>query len=323
VKLSIRHLLLAACVALIAPSAALAQQYPSKPIRLIVPFPAGGGSDIVGRIVAQQLSESLGQQVVVDNRAGAGGSIGTGLAVKSDPDGYTMVLAGTSEIAVNPGIYTRLEYDTLRDLTPVAMVGSTPMVVIVPPALPVGSISELVALARSKPGTLNMASAGNGSFTHLAGELFRSVNQLNWTHVPYKGTAPAANDIVAGQVQVMFSTLPGATALIGSNMVKPLAVTSGARAGSIPAVPTIRETGIDYEVQFWYGLFAPAGVPQAVLDRLASAMVDALKAPRLIDSFAKQGITPASMSRAEFVNYTRGEVKKWGQVIKDSGAKID
>lgn len=316
-------LLIAACVALGAPAAAVAQEFPTRPLRLIVPFPAGGGSDIVGRIVAQELSDRLGQQVVVENRGGAGGSIGTGTAVRSEADGYTMVLASTSEIAVNPAIYTKLDYDTIRDLAPVGVVGTTPMVIIVPATSPAGSVGELVALSKSRPGALNMASAGNGSFTHLAGELFRSMMQLQWTHIPYKGTAPAVNDVAADQAQVMFSTLPGASALIGAGKVKPLAVTSAARAASVPAVPTVRESGVAYEVEYWYGLFVPAATPPAVVARLSGALADSLKAPRLMDSFAKQGVTPGTMGAADFPAYVRSEFAKWGRVVREAGAKVD
>ncbi len=316
-------LILAACCAFGASSSALAQEFPSRPLRLVVPFPAGGGSDIVGRIVAQELSDRLGQQVVVDNRAGAGGSIGTGTVVRADADGYTLVLASTSEIAVNPAIYSKLDYDTVKDLAPVGVVGTTPMVVIVPAGFGASSIGELVAMSQSRPGALNMASAGNGSFTHLAGELFRSVAGLQWTHVPYKGTAPAVNDVAAGQVQVMFSTLPGASALIGAGKVKPLAVTSAARAPAIPTVPTVRESGVGYDVEYWYGLFVPAATPPAVVARLSAALAESLKAPRLVESFSKQGVTPASMSAAEFAPYVRSEHATWGRVVKESGARID
>jgi tripartite-type tricarboxylate transporter receptor subunit TctC len=315
--------LLAACLAFAAPATTLAQGFPAKPLRLIVPFPAGGGSDIVGRIVAQELSERLGQQVVVDNRAGAGGSIGTGVAVRADADGYTMVLASTSEIAVNPAIYPKLDYDPVKDLAPVGVVGTTPMVVIVPASSQAGTLAELVTLSRDRPGALNMASAGNGSFTHLAGELFRSTHALNWVHVPYKGTAPAVNDVAAGQMQVMFATLPGASALIGAGKVRPLAVSSAARAAAIPSVPTVRESGFAYEVEYWYGLFVPSATPPAVVARLSAALGESLKAPRLVESLAKQGVTPGSAGTTEFRDYVRAEFAKWGKVVRDSGAKVD
>ena len=217
---------------------AFAQNFPAKPVRLIVPFPAGGGSDVIGRIIAQKLTERFGQQVVVDNRAGAGGSIGTEAAVKSPPDGYTMVLASTSEIAINPSLYSKLNYDTVKDLAPIAMIASTPMVVIIHPSLPISNVKGLVALAAAKPGAINVASAGTGTITHLAGELFRSITRVTWTHVPYKGAPPALTDLASGQVQVMFSSLPAAMAFIRINRVKPIAVSTLTRASALPAVPT-------------------------------------------------------------------------------------
>src|SRR5688572_24159458 len=241
-KYSLLRFLGVLCLALGINLHAAGQSFPTKPVRLIVPFPAGGGSDVVGRILAQKLSERLAQQVIVDNRPGAGGSIGTEVAVRSAPDGYTMVLASTSEIAVNPAIYSKLSYDTLKDLTPVAMVASTPMVVIVSPALPVKNIAELIALAKAKPGEINVASAGNGSFTHLASELFRSMTGVTWTHVPYKGAPPAIADLASGRAHVMFSTMPAAMGSIKGNLVKPIAVSSPTRAATLPDVPTVIES---------------------------------------------------------------------------------
>ena len=199
---------------------ALAQGYPAKTVRLIVPFPAGGGSDIVGRILAGRLTEQMKQQVIVDNRPGAGGSIGTATAARAAPDGYTLVLASTSEIAVNPALYSKLTYDTVRDLAPVALVASTPVVLAVHPSLPVRSVRTLVELAKARPGDINMASAGNGTFTHLSGELFKSVTGINMTHVPYKGAPTALADLAAGQVQIMFSSLPAAIGLINGGRIQ-------------------------------------------------------------------------------------------------------
>lgn len=301
-----------------------AQDYPSRPLHLIVPFPAGGGSDIIGRILAQKLGERLGQQIVVENRAGAGGSIGTEAAVRSAPDGYTLVLASTSEIAVNPGIYSNLAYDTVKDLSPVAMVASTPMVVVTSPSLPVKSVTDLVEYARTKPGAVNVASAGNGSFTHLAGELFRSINGVTWTHVPYKGAPPALTDLAGGRVDVMFSTLPAAIGMIKSNMVKPIAVSARNRDGTLPDVPTVIESGIaGYDVQYWYGVFVPAGTPKAIVGKLADAITQTLKSTDVIDNLAKQGAAPGTLTETRFADYVNAEVEKWGKVVKQSGAKLD
>ena len=303
-------------------SQAAAQGFPNKPVRLIVPFPAGGGSDVVGRIVALKLGDVLGQQVVVDNRPGAGGSIGTEAAVRSAPDGYTMVLASTSEIAVNPAIYSKLSYDTLKDLTPVAMVATTPMVLVVAPQLPVKTISDFVALARTKAGQLNVASAGNGSFTHLAGEFFRSLAGLKWTHVPYKGAPPALTDLAAGRADAMFSTLPAAMSFIRSNLAKPVAVSSPARVTTLD-VPTVIESGVPYEAEYWYGLFVPSATPKDVVARLAQALGQTLAAQDTVDNLAKQGASPARVPPDQFEGYVRTEHSKWGKVARDSGARVD
>jgi len=301
-----------------------AQGYPAKAVRLIVPFPAGGGSDIVGRIMAQRLGEQIKQQVFVDNRGGAGGSIGTEAAVRSAPDGYTVVLASTSEIAVNPSLYTRLAYDTARDLAALALVASTPIVVIVHPSMPVRTVKDLVALARQRPGDVNVASAGNGTFTHLSGELFRSTAGVRWTHVPYKGAPVALADVVSGQVQVMFSSLPAAVGLISGGRLKAIAVSTVQRSETLPQVPTVAESGVPgYDVVYWYGLFAPAATPGEIVARLHNETAQALKAPEVIASLNKQGATPGSMSQARFADFVRSEVAKWGKVVKASGAKVD
>jgi tripartite-type tricarboxylate transporter receptor subunit TctC len=303
---------------------ALAQGYPAKAVRLIVPFPAGGGSDIVGRIMAQRLTGQLKQQVFVDNRAGAGGSIGTEAAVRSAPDGHTMVLASTSEIAVNPSLYTKLAYDTVRDLTGLAMVASTPIVVIVHPSMPLKTVKDLVALARQRPGDVNVASAGNGTFTHLSGELFRSSASVTWTHVPYKGAPAALADLVSGQVQVMFSSLPAAVGLINSGRLKALAVSTAKRSETLAQVPTVMESGVPgYEVVYWYGLFVPAATSKEIVARLHHEIVQALRAPDVIASLGKQGATPGAMSQGQFADFVRAEVAKWGKVVKASGAKVD
>ena len=303
---------------------AFAQNFPAKPVRLIVPFPAGGGSDVIGRILAQKLGERFGQQVVVDNRAGAGGSIGTEAVVKAAPDGYTVVLASTSEIAINPSLYSKLNYDTVKDLAPAALVASTPMVVVVHPSLPVQTIKDLTALARARPGQINVASAGTGTITHLSGELFRSMVNVTWTHVPYKGAPPALTDLASGQVQVMFSSLPAAMAFIKSNRIKPIAVSSRTRAGALPAIPTVMESGVAaYDVEYWYGLFAPAATPRDVLARLGDETAAALKLPDTVTSLANQGAVPGQLGPALFAEFVKSEVAKWGGVVKLSGARAD
>lgn len=307
-------------------SAAAAAQtvYPAKPVRIIVPFPAGGGSDIVGRIMGARLTEQFKQQVVVDNRGGAGGSIGTEAAVRSAPDGYTMVLASTSEIAVNPVIYTRLSYDTVRDLAPVALVATTPVAIVVNPHLPVKNVKELVALAKARPGDINMASAGNGTFTHLAGEFFNSLAATKMTHVPYKSAPVALSDLVAGQVQVMFASLPAASGLIAAGRVKPIAVSTAQRAETLPGVPTARESGVPgYEVVYWYGLFAPAAIPRELLERLHGEIAQALRAPDVVASLARQGAVAAGLTQTQFADFVKAEHARWGKVARATGVKLD
>ena len=314
--------ILAAALATATP--AIAQNYPAKPVRLIVPFPAGGGSDVIGRIIAQKLTDRLGQQVIVDNRAGAGGSIGTEAAVRSAPDGYTTVLASTSEIAINPALYSRLSYDTVKDLAPVAMIASTPMVVITHPSLPVKVVKDLIALATAKPGAINVASAGTGTITHLSGELFRALTNVTWTHVPYKGAPPALTDLASGEVQVMFSSLPAAMAFIKINRVRPIAVSTKTRAASLPDVPTVMESGVPgYDVEYWYGIFAPAATPKEPLARLADEIAQSLKQQDTINGLANQGATPGNLAPAQFADFVKAEVGKWGKVVRASGAKAD
>lgn len=320
--LKFARLLVAASLA--AATAVGAQTWPSRTVHLIVPFPPGGGSDAVGRAIAQKLSERLGQQVVVDNRGGAGGSMGTEMAVRAAPDGYTMVLASTSEIAINPGLYSKLSYSTVKDLAPVAMVATTPMVVITHPGLPVASIQDLVALARAKPGEINVASAGAGTITHLSSELFRSMVGITWTHVPYKGSGPAMMDLAGGQVQVMFSPPAPALALVKSNRAKLIAVSGKTRSLTLPDVPTVTEAiKVDYEVDNWYGIFLPVGTPKEVVEKLASEISQALKSPELVKTLALQGATPGDMDRSQFTAYVKSEVDKWGKLVKATGAKID
>jgi tripartite-type tricarboxylate transporter receptor subunit TctC len=306
------------------PAIALAQPYPTRLVRLIVPFPAGGGSDIVGRIIAGKLTEQMKQQVFVDNRGGAGGSIGTEAAVRAAPDGYTLVLASTSEIAVNPAIYAKLTYDTVRDLAPVALIASTPVVIIVHPSLPVKSVSELIALAKARPGDINMASAGNGTFTHLSGELFKSVTGARMTHVPYKGAPIALTDLAAGQVQIMFSSLPAAVGLINGGRIRAIAVSTEKRADNLPRVPTVTESGVPaYQVTYWYGTFVPAATPKDVLAHLYNEVAQALRTQEVAAALVKQGATPGAISQPQFADFVKSEHARWGKVARATGVKLD
>ncbi len=317
----VTRIVLAACLATSA--TVMAQGFLAKPVRMIVAFPAGGGSDIVGRIVAATLGERLGQQVIVENRAGAGGSVGAEAAVRAAPDGYTIALSGTSEVAINPFIY-KLAYDPVKDLVPIGLVGTTPMVIVVTPALAAKSANDLVALAKSQPGQLNVGSAGNGSLTHLAAELFRSMTGLTWTHVPYKGAPPALNDLAGGRVQVMFSTVPAAIGMIKSNLVRAIGVSTQSRAAALPDVPTVAESGIaGYDPQFWYGVFVPVGTPRDVMAKLSDVVAQSVKDPGVIESLGRQGVIAGNMTPAQFAEYVKSDAARWGKVVAESGAKAD
>jgi len=243
--------------------------------------------------------------------------------VKAAPDGYTVALAGTSEVAINPFIY-KLAYDPVKDLVPVGLVGTTPMVIVVTPTLAAKTANDLVALAKSQPGQLNVGSAGNGSLTHLAAELFRSSHGLNWAHVPYKGAPPALNDLAGGRVQVMFSTVPAAIGLIKSGLIRPIAVSTQSRAATLPDVPTVAESGLGtYDPQFWYGVFVPVATPKDVMAKLSEAVAQSAKDPGVVDALGKQGVIPASMTPAQFSDYVKADAARWGKVVAESGAKAD
>ena len=312
-----------AAASLALPLAAGAQDYPVKPIRFIVPFAPGGGNDILGRVVAQKLNELLGVAVVVDNRGGAGGTIGTELAAKAPPDGYTMLINNVS-LAVNVTLYPRLPYDTLKDLDPVTLVGRQPNILVVHPSLPARSVKELLALARSKPREVTYGSGGIGSSSHLATELLKIVAKVDLVHVPYKGMGPALIDLISGQTQLIMATLASALPFVRSGKVRALAVTPARRAAVVPDVPTMIEAGVEgFEYSTWYGLMLPAGVPQPVLNRIHGSMMKVLAAPDVKEKFGAQGVEPASMTQQEFRSYLKSEVAKWAVVIKASGARVN
>jgi tripartite-type tricarboxylate transporter receptor subunit TctC len=301
-----------------------AQSYPSKAVRLIVPFPPGGGSDIIGRIVAQKLTEQMKQQVFVDNRGGAGGSIGTDAAVRAAPDGYTLLLASASEIAMNPAVYTRLSYDPVRDLVPIALIATSPLVVVAHPSLPVKGVKDLMALAKTRPGEINMASSGSGTSNHLAGELFQSLTGVKFTHVPYKGAGLAVADLVGGQVPLMFNSMPSMLPLIQSRKVNALAVTAAKRADVLPNVPTVMESGVpSYEALQWWGVFATAATPRDTVGQVHKEVMQVVRAQDVLASLARQGVTPGAMSQLQFAEFVKLEISKWGKVAKTSGVKLD
>jgi tripartite-type tricarboxylate transporter receptor subunit TctC len=295
-----------------------AQNYPDKPIRLIVPFGPGGPGDILGRLIGKKLTETLGQPVVVDNRAGASTIIGTEIAAKSSPDGYTLLLISTTH-AVNPSLFSKLPYDPIKDFAPVTMVASTPFMLVINPTVPVNSVAELVALARSRPGQLNYASSGNGSSIHLTTELFSATARIVMTHVPYKGSGPAFIDLMAGQVQLLFSSTVSSLPHVKNGKVRALAVTSLKRPAALPYVPTIAESGFPgFESSSWFGILVPAKTPQPVIARLLSDTRTALKSAEVNDGLVSQGAEPGGSSSAEFGAYFQAELRKWAKVAKSS-----
>lgn len=301
-----------------------AQPYPARPIRLIVPYPPGGSADILARTIGQKAGEGLGQTFVIDNRPGAGTAIGTDALAKSAPDGYTIMLGTVSSHAINPALNTKLPFDPIKDFTPVSLVASVPFAMIVHPSVAAKSVREFVALARAKPATLNYSSAGSGTSNHLAGELLKSMASIDIAHIPYKGSAPALNDLLAGQVSLMFDLVVTAAPHVKSGAVRALAVTGSKRSPVLPDVPTIAESGIDgYEVSAWFGIFAPAGVPRTIVERLNAEFTKALNDADLRQRLAKDGSEPLTSTPDEFASYLRSEVDKWAKVVKASGMKVD
>ena len=300
---------------------ASAQQYPTRPIRFIVPFPPGGGNDIVGRIVAQKLADGLGQPVVVDNRGGAGGTIGTDLTAKAPPDGHTVLINNIS-LAVNATLFPKLPYDTLKDLAPVTMVGRQPNILVVHPSVPVKSVRELLALAKAKPRQINYGSGGVGTASHLATELLKLMAKVDMVHVPYKGLGPALTDLMGGQIQLIISTMASALPQVRAGKLRPLAVTTAKRSSFFPEVPTMDEAGVrGYEFNTWYGLLVPAGTPRTIIERLNKETAKVLASAVIKEQFTPQGLETAPSSPEEFGAYLKSEVEKWGKVVKASGAK--
>jgi tripartite-type tricarboxylate transporter receptor subunit TctC len=298
-----------------------AQPYPTRPIRFIVPFPPGGGNDIVGRVVAVRLSEALGQQVVVDNRGGAGGTIGTDIAAKSPPDGHTMLVNNIS-LAVNHTLIPKLSYDTLRDLAPVTLIGRQANMVVVHPGVPAKTMQDLLVLARDKPGQLNYGSGGVGTASHLATEYLKLETRTDMVHVPYKGLGPALTDLVAGRLQIIISTMASALPNVKAGKLRPLAVTTVKRSSFFPDLPTLDEAGVKgYEFSTWYGLLVPADTPRRVVNVLNSATAKVLQSEDVKGQFAAQGLEPTPSTPEQFGAYLKSEVAKWGKVVKASGAK--
>ncbi len=315
-------LILALAVVPLLPATASAQGYPSKSIRFVVPFAPGGGNDILGRVVALKLNEAFNVPVVVDNRGGAGGTIGTDIVAKSPPDGYTLLINNVS-LAVNVTLYPKLPYDTLKDLEPVSLAGRQPNILVVHPSLPAKTVKELLALMRAKPGELSYASGGIGSSSHLSAELFKLIAKVDMVHVPYKGMGPALIDLVSGQVQVSMATMASALPHVKSGRIRPLAVSTAKRVEVVPEVPTMQEAGVrDFDYSTWYGIVVPAGTPQPVVARLNEALVKVLATSDVKDKFGAQGVVPASTTPHEFRAFLKSEVDKWAKVVTASGMKV-
>jgi tripartite-type tricarboxylate transporter receptor subunit TctC len=316
---SAKLLLKAAGLLLALSTAAAAQDYPTKPVRLVIPFPPGGSNDIVGRMVGTQLSERLGKQVVVENRGGAGGVVGTEMVAKAAPDGYTLLIISLAH-AVNPWLY-KLNYDPIKSFTPVAILGSGPNVLAVHPDLPVKSAKDLVALAKQKPGELQYASAGVGSFQHLGGELFKLVAGVDLMHVPFKGGGPAMIDVMGGHTKIVFSSLVQTTPHIRSGKLKALGVGGTKRNPVLPDVPTIAEDVPGYEAVNWWGIVAPAGTPAAIVDKLSKEVAVALTSPEVQKQFETEGAEIVQMSPAEFGKFIETEMTKWERVVKEGNIR--
>ncbi len=311
-----------------APGAFAQVAYPSRPIVMVVPQAAGGTNDIVGRVVAQKLAEKLGGSAVVDNKPGAGGNIGTQVVAKAPKDGYTLLMTISSSQAINPALYKAPGFDPVADFQPVSLIGAVPNVLLANPSFPAKTVPELLALAKSKPGTLQYASAGNGTLNHLLGEMLNQMAGIDLQHVPYKGVAPALNDVLGGQLPLMFGSLPSTLAHIKAGRLRALAVSSPQRSPVLPDVPTLAEFVPGYSGTLWIGLFAPAGVPKAVIDRLQDGMRQAMADKELRDKLEAQGVelagTPAKpVTPEEFAALLKQDIAKWAQIVKASGATIN
>jgi tripartite-type tricarboxylate transporter receptor subunit TctC len=324
-----KHLLLLAVYLLngvfsIASAAAPADTYPGKAIRFIVPFPAGGPADVLARVVGQKLTAAWGQAVVIDNHPGAGGNIGMELAKSAAPDGYTLVLAPTGNLTVNPSLYAKLNYDPVRDFAPVTQLAAVPNILVVSSSVPANSVRELIALAKAKPGELNFASPGDGSIAHLAGEMFKSMAGVNMVHIPFNGMAPAMNNVLSGQVQVFFAGITTAMPQVKAGKLKALAVASPQRVASLPQLPTVAESGLPgFSAVSWYGVMAPAGTSPAVIDKLNREIVKILRLPDVKEALAAQGAEIIGNTPEEFAAVIKSETASWAAVVRTSGAHVD
>jgi tripartite-type tricarboxylate transporter receptor subunit TctC len=314
-----------AALGLLAAAAASAQApFPNKPVKIIVGFPAGGPLDAHARLLADKLGQQLGQPVIVDYKAGAGGTVGADFVAKSDADGYTLLLANTGTMVINPAIYPKNPYQTLRDFAPVARTAMQPLAIVVHPGVPANTIGELIALAKKSPGRLNYGSAGNGGISHLVPEMFKSATGTFIVHIPYRGSAPAFTDLLGGQVQMMAESIPQASQYVKQGKLRALAVTSRERSTALPDTPTLIEAGLKgFDVVGFYGVLAPAATPKPVVERLAAAFKATLETPDIRNRMVAQGADPAFLGPDGFTQYLQAEMPKWAKAVKDSGAKLD
>ena len=306
------------------PVAALAQAFPTKPVKIIVGFPAGGPLDAHARLLADNLAKQLGQPVIIDYKAGAGGTVGAEFVAKGEADGHTLLMANTGTMVINPAVYTKLPYQTLRDFVPIARTAQQPLALVVHPDVKAKSVSELVALARAGPGKLNYGSAGNGGISHLVPEMFKQATGTFIVHIPYRGSAPAFTDLMAGQVQVMAESIPQAAQYVKAGKLRALAVTSRERNPALPEVPTMIEAGLTgFEVVGFYGVLAPAGTPKAAVEKLSAAFKATLDLPEVRSRMVAQGADPAFLGSDDFAKFLGAEMPRWAKVVKDSGTKLD
>jgi len=319
-----RRIVVAVAALLTMASAHAQQTYPVRPIRMIMSFPAGGPTDIVGRLIGQKLTESWGQNVMIDNRPGGAGMIGASLAAKAPADGYTLYLAGISTIAIAPFVQKNMPYDPIRDFQPVSHTTIQPVMLMTHPSLPAKTVKEFIALAKARPGQINYASSGPGGSGHLAGEHFRSVTHTNIVHVPYRGAPPALTDLMSGQVQSMFGTLLAAVPHIRIGKLRAIAVTGPKRSGALPEVPTFAESGLTgYDASSWNGIFVPAGTPRPIVDKLNAELVKIMRTPGVFDRLAGDGTMPTGSTPEEFAAYIKAEQTKWSKVVRVANIRIE
>jgi len=315
---------LAGLLATFACGLAFAQAYPAKPIRVLVPFPPGGGTDIVAREVTQRVATNTGWTFVIDNKPGAGGNLGVDQAAKSPADGYTIVLGQTSNLAINPTLYAKLPYDPVKDLAPIGLIASAPLVLVVPAQSPFKSLGDLVAAAKAKPGEVNFASPGNGTVAHLTGEKFQKAAGIRFQHVPYKGANQALTDVISGQVQLYVSSVPSVLQQIRTGKLRPLAVTSDKRVDDLPQTPTVGEAGYKgFDAVTWFGFLAPAGTPKDAIARLNAEFNKALQQPELRKRIGDEGADPLGGTPEQFAQLIREDIGRWGKIVKESGVRLD